>query len=81
MDSPWRVKADGPGAGDVNLTSTTPFDELVVGEGATAWFHLERMDYNSWWMRVGRVHFDIVVQADGSATIHHRTIGKLEDTE
>ncbi len=35
----------------------TVFDELVLG----GWLHLEQMDDNSYWMRVGDARIDIMV--------------------
>jgi hypothetical protein len=61
--SKWRVLAQGPVARRLALDVTGPmvtgeglaldpvgadFDELVVDN----WFHLERMDTNTWWMRI-----------------------------
>lgn len=45
------------------LDFPSEFDELVIDE----WFHLEQMDRNSWWMRVGDVDIWVRV-ANGKAT-------------
>lgn len=63
--SSWRVLAQGPRNARLELTvgprngvirtrdgadsdDAADFDELVVD----SWFHLERMDTHTWWMRI-----------------------------
>ena len=44
------------------------FDELVIDE----WFHLEQMDDDLWWMRVGDHVLHVRVGRDGRArTVSH----------
>lgn len=52
------------------------FDELVVGK----WFHLEQMDTNQWWMRVGESNFDISIK-NNKATIFHRESNKVLESQ
>jgi hypothetical protein len=41
---------------------STVFDELVIDD----WFHLEQMDDNQWWMRIGDAMVNVRVK-DGKA--------------
>lgn len=49
----------------------TEFDELVIDE----WIHLEQMDTNHWWMRLGPLMVHVTVGERGQA----RTIQVEED--
>jgi len=71
----WRVLAnDGDAA--VELENKGVFDELVVDR----WLHIEQMDHNRWWMRVGDARILIVLDDTGKATVDiHR--GLYEDVK
>jgi hypothetical protein len=58
--SRWRLLARD---GERNVTAQNEgvFDELVVDD----WLHLEQMDDNTWWMRLGDARIDIKILADG----------------
>ena len=49
---PHRIQVDPGGS----------FDELVVGD----WFHMERMDNDWWWMRIGQTTYACIVRKDGT---------------
>ncbi len=63
LDS-WRLHAVA-GDKETSLSSPAGFDELVVGD----WFHIERMDKNVWWMRVGDARIMVSTPAKGSPTV------------
>lgn len=58
--SRWRVLARD-GQREVAHGDEGVFDELVVDE----WLHLEQMEDNTWWMRLGDARIDITIDADG----------------
>ena len=60
----WRILARD-GERRVTAENEGVFDELVVDE----WLHLEQMDENTWWMRVGDARGDIKVLPDGRAEV------------
>jgi hypothetical protein len=78
---PWRVLAHRRLTGQDRLTADemertgrsyhagtdslpdTDFDEVVVGQ----WLHVEWMDADRWWMRVGEVHIWVTVDPSGHA--------------
>ena len=62
--SRWRLLARD---GERNITAQNDglFDELVVDD----WLHLEQMDDNTWWMRLGDARIDIKVSAHGRAEV------------
>jgi len=74
---PWRLLAHHRLPGQERLPATeqtgyhtgsdslpdTDFDELVVGQ----WLHVEWMDADRWWMRVGDVVIWITVDPSGDA--------------
>ena len=45
----WRLYARTTRQGEIALEDVDGFDELVVGD----WFHIEQMDDDCWWLRVG----------------------------
>lgn len=47
------------GTEQVDLEGEGVFDELVVGE----WLHLEQMDHDLWWLRVGDARILVTVAA------------------
>lgn len=49
---------------DETLDQPSVFDELVIDD----WFHLEQMDDNSYWMRVGEYDINVWVK-DGHAAL------------
>jgi len=62
--SRWRILARD-GERKVTAQNDGVFDELVVDD----WLHLEQMDDNTWWMRVGDARVDIKVLPDGRAEV------------
>ncbi len=62
--SRWRTLARD-GERMIEAANEGVFDELIIDH----WFHLEQMDDQTWWMRVGDARVDIKVRADGSAEI------------
>lgn len=41
------------------------FDELVVDD----WLHVEKMDTNLWWMRIGDARVFVELSSDGKAEV------------
>ncbi|MDP1827231.1 MAG: hypothetical protein Q8L48_28415 [Archangium sp.] len=62
--SRWRILAKD-GEREVTAQNEGVFDELVVD----GWLHLEQMNENTWWMRVGDARLDIEVGPDGRAEV------------
>jgi hypothetical protein len=62
--SRWRILSRN-GDRDVTLENDGIFDELVVDE----WLHLEQMDDDTWWLRLGDARIDIKVLPDGRAEV------------
>jgi hypothetical protein len=62
--SRWRLVARD---GERNVTAENEgvFDELVVDD----WLHLEQMEDDTWWMRLGDARIDIKVLADGRVEV------------
>jgi hypothetical protein len=61
LGSEFRMLANGQRGKDLSVREAGGkylFDELVVDK----WFHIERMDHNAWWMRVGEI--DMWIQID-----------------
>ena len=56
--SRWRF-----GAGELKETNRGVFDELLVDD----WLHIENLDRNVWWLRLGDARIFIQVSEDGSA--------------
>jgi hypothetical protein len=77
IGSKWRFLAHGPqyrveiGSKDchqaliVAIEPETIFDELVVDQ----WFHMEQMDKNTWWMRLGEKNVMVCIDKNGKAEI------------
>ena len=63
----FRVSAC-PNGKRVEFSRKSGFDEIVVGR----WLHLEQMDKNYWWMRLGDQEADIKVDTKGRATVSWR---------
>lgn len=62
--SRWRILAKD-GEREVTAQNEVVFDELVVD----GWLHLEQMNENTWWMRVGDARLDIKVGPAGRAEV------------
>lgn len=68
----WRMQAGGD-TRDVATVAVSSeqfggrvvFDELVIDE----WLHLEQMNREHWWLRVGDVTLNVTVGRDGKATV------------
>ncbi len=60
----WRFKAIHDGE-TISLEASAGFDELVVG----TWFHLENMDKDLWWLRVGDAKIMVRTPANGEVTV------------
>ncbi len=52
----------------VKYTKDNEFDELIIDD----WIHLERMDKDKFWMRLGQVEFDITILPNGQPEIKVR---------
>lgn len=55
MHAPWRAQGD---ARADSLVGKSPFDEIVVG----TWLHVEAMDRNVFWMRVGPLVLNVTTR-------------------
>jgi hypothetical protein len=64
-DGPWRL---GLANRPHHAEGERDFDELVVGR----WFHMERMDSRTWWVRIGSEAFDVTVRNNSSCKILRR---------
>jgi hypothetical protein len=64
VESNWRVLAHR-GAERVELEGEGIFDELVVDD----WIHLEQMDDDVWWLRVGDARVMIAVSPGQPPTV------------
>jgi hypothetical protein len=62
--SKWRVLAHN-GTERIELENRGVFDELVVAQ----WLHVEQMDDNVWWLRVGDARVNVRVERDGSVEV------------
>jgi hypothetical protein len=60
----WRVLAHRDGD-HVALENEGVFDELVVDD----WLHIEQMDDNIWWLRLGDARILVTLQTDGPPTL------------
>ncbi len=60
----WRIRAKD-GERTFEAENDGVFDELVVDQ----WLHLEQMNDDTWWMRVGDARIDIKVGPDGVAQV------------
>lgn len=57
-DGPWRLGLNGdPG----HATGDGKFDEFTCGE----WLHIEKMDYDHYWMRIGTAHVNVTFDRRG----------------
>ena len=72
----WRIHVEDAGK-VTDLKGIEGFDELVVGD----WFHLERMDKNVWWARVGDARLIVTIASNGETKvdIERGTYGKIID--
>ena len=57
----WRLVAHETG-GDFEVADRGTFDELVVDQ----WFHIERMDANTFWLRVGDARLTVTLDGDAA---------------
>ena len=62
--SRWRLLVR-QGERKVTAQNDGVFDELVVDD----WLHLEQMDDNTWWMRLGDARIGIKVLPDGRVEV------------
>ena len=68
--SRWRILAKD-GDKHIELENQGVFDELVIDN----WFHLEQMDTNQWWMRIGdgrdenSPHIWVTIEPDGKVRV------------
>ena len=60
----WRVLARDADR-KIEHANEGVFDELVVDH----WFHLERLDDRTWWMRVGDARLQVFIAQDGTVTL------------
>jgi hypothetical protein len=60
----WRLLA-GRGATRVEVANTGVFDELVLDD----WFHLENIDVDAWWIRVGDARIMVAVVAGSDPVV------------
>lgn len=56
----WRLLAHEDG-GPVEVENRGVFDELVVDQ----WLHIEQMDTNVWWLRVGDARLWVKLDSQG----------------
>jgi hypothetical protein len=50
---------------EVPVAPESSFDEVVVDE----WLHIEKMDTNQYWMRVGDACINVSIQDDGKVDV------------
>jgi hypothetical protein len=62
--SKWRVLAHS-GTRHFEMENEGVFDELVVDD----WLHIEQMDTNVWWMRVGDAWINVTLSQDGQPEV------------
>ena len=62
---PWRVLAQDLRRSERHESGAVPFDEVVVGE----WLHVERIDLDLWWLRIGGVALTVETGEDGRVTV------------
>jgi hypothetical protein len=60
----WRILARREGE-KIELENQGAFDELVVDD----WLHVEQMDDNVWWLRVGDVRLFVTVSETEPPTV------------
>lgn len=60
----WRFNAPSQ-INDLEGNGLSYFDELVVDE----WLHIEQMDDNNWWMRIGSLDIRVRVDDNGDMDI------------
>jgi hypothetical protein len=60
----WRLLAHREN-GDLELENEGLFDELTLEH----WFHIEQMDEDLWWMRVGDARITVAVGPDGQPSV------------
>jgi hypothetical protein len=69
----WRILAKD-GDRKIELENQGIFDELVIDH----WLHLEQMDDNSWWARIGDASIHVVIDPSGRVqlTVERNVYGK-----
>jgi hypothetical protein len=60
----WRILAH-VSDGKIEITNQGELDEVVIGQ----WFHLERLDDNEWWLRVGDARILVSIGKQGEADV------------
>jgi hypothetical protein len=60
----WRLLSHLDGA-SVETENQGTFDELVVDD----WLHIEQMDTNVWWLRVGDARLMVTLATDGRPSV------------
>jgi hypothetical protein len=61
----WRILAHREGE-KIVLENQGAFDELVVDD----WLHVEQMDNNVWWLRVGDVRLFVTLSDNEPPTVN-----------
>jgi hypothetical protein len=64
LGAEWRILAHEKGD-TVEVANRGKLDEVVVDE----WFHLEEMDQNQWWMRLGDIRATITKTENGKVRV------------
>lgn len=62
--SKWRILAHSS-AGSVGMEDQGTFDELVVDD----WLHIEQMDDDVWWLRVGDARVMVTLASQSEPTV------------
>jgi hypothetical protein len=60
----WRVLAHREGR-SVEVENDGTFDELVVDD----WLHVEQMEANVWWLRVGDARLIVTLDMEGQPSL------------
>jgi len=60
----WRILAHREGE-DISLADQGVFDELVVDD----WLHVEQMDTNVWWLRIGDARLLVTLSGTEPPTV------------
>jgi len=60
----WRLLAQNNGQ-SLEITDQGLFDELVVDD----WLHIEKLDTNRWWMRLGDADIQVEIGEGGRVRV------------
>jgi len=64
MGGKWRLSFQTGGASQ-QISDAGEVDEVVLGK----WLHVENLDRDVWWVRVGDMRMDVRIDEHGNATV------------